>query len=130
MVLILIGILGGIISGMGVGGGTLLIPLLTLLIGFSQQNAQGINLVAYLPAAVSALIVYYRAGKVHLRFSLKLLIPGAVGAAAGAVLALILPGEYLRIIFGVGLLALSLQQFIKNEKQHRSQKSGTVDKQD
>jgi uncharacterized membrane protein YfcA len=123
MELILIGIVGGVISGMGVGGGTLLIPLLTLFMGFSQQRAQGVNLVAYLPAAVSALIVYYKAGKLNLRFSLKLLIPGAVGAAAGALLALVLPADYLRLIFGIALLILSIQQFIKNEKHYKALKN-------
>jgi uncharacterized membrane protein YfcA len=123
MELILIGIVGGVISGMGVGGGTLLIPLLTLFMGFSQQSAQGVNLVAYLPAAVSALIVYYKAGKLNLRFSLKLLIPGAVGAAAGALLALVLPADYLRLIFGIALLILSIQQFIKNEKHYKALKN-------
>ena len=47
--LILAGIVGGIIGGMGMGGGTLLIPILTIFLDVPQKNAQAINLVAFIP---------------------------------------------------------------------------------
>ena len=56
--LILAGFAGGIISGMGMGGGTLLIPILTVFLGMSQKLSQGINLLVFLPVALVAIIVY------------------------------------------------------------------------
>lgn len=50
--LILGGLVGGIIGGMGMGGGTLLIPILTIFLGIEQKNAQAINLIAFIPMAV------------------------------------------------------------------------------
>ena len=55
--LILAGIVGGIIGGMGMGGGTLLIPILTIFLDVEQKNAQAINLVAFIPMAI---IVKYK----------------------------------------------------------------------
>ena len=60
LLLILIGIAGGIIGGMGMGGGTLLIPLMTLLAGVEQHTAQAINLAAFIPMSAVALAVQDR----------------------------------------------------------------------
>ena len=55
--LILAGIVGGIIGGMGMGGGTLLIPILTIFLDVPQKNAQAINLVAFIPMAIIVTII-------------------------------------------------------------------------
>ena len=57
------GILFGIIAGMGMGGGIILIPVLTILLGVDQQGAQGLNLLCFLPMAGFALDVYKRQNK-------------------------------------------------------------------
>ena len=57
---IIIGVTGGVIGGMGMGGGTLLIPLLTLATGTEQHVAQAINLIAFIPLSVVALIIHAR----------------------------------------------------------------------
>ncbi|MBQ6692552.1 MAG: sulfite exporter TauE/SafE family protein, partial [Clostridia bacterium] len=54
LLLILTGFLAGVAAGMGMGGGTLLIPALTLLLGVPQHMAQGVNVAAFLPAAAAA----------------------------------------------------------------------------
>ena len=56
------GLAAGVLAGMGMGGGTLLIPLLTLALGVGQQEAQGVNMLAFLPGAILALWVHKRAG--------------------------------------------------------------------
>ena len=58
--LIIAGIISGIISGMGMGGGIILIPVLTIFLGFSQKVAQGITLLYFIPTAVFALIVHIK----------------------------------------------------------------------
>ena len=53
MILILIGLISGIISGMGIGGGTILIPALTIILSMEQNTAQAINLIYFIPTAVT-----------------------------------------------------------------------------
>ena len=54
LLLFVIAAAAGVISGMGMGGGTLLIPALTLLMGIPQRQAQGVNMLSFLPAAAAA----------------------------------------------------------------------------
>ena len=61
------GLAAGVLAGMGMGGGTLLIPLLTLALGVGQQEAQGVNMLAFLPGAILALWVHKRAGRVSFK---------------------------------------------------------------
>lgn len=58
LLLFVIGAVAGVISGMGMGGGTLLIPALTLLMGIPQRQAQGVNMLSFLPAAAVALYIH------------------------------------------------------------------------
>ena len=55
--LILAGLVSGIISGMGIGGGIILIPILTIFLGFDQKVAQGITLLYFIPTAIFSLII-------------------------------------------------------------------------
>ena len=54
------GVLGGVLGGMGMGGGTLLIPLLTIFYKVSQHTAQAVNLISFIPMAVVALIIHIK----------------------------------------------------------------------
>ena len=56
----LTGFLAGILGGMGMGGGTLLIPILTIFLGFKQKNAQAINLLVFIPMSLFALIIHIK----------------------------------------------------------------------
>ena len=94
----------GIISAWGVGGGTLLLLVMTLFLGVDQQTAQGINLLFFLPTAASALLCHARNGYLD-KPTLKAAIPPAVlAAAAGAWLATAIDVELLRRPFGIYLL--------------------------
>ena len=57
---LIFGILSGVIGGMGMGGGTLLIPLLTIFCGISQIVAQMYNLLAFLPMSIIAIFIHYK----------------------------------------------------------------------
>ena len=65
--LILFGLLGGIFGGMGMGGGTMLIPLLTIFLNFSQKVSQGFNIFSFLVMAVFALIIHIKNGLVDIK---------------------------------------------------------------
>ena len=62
---IVAGILSGVISGMGIGGGAILIPVLTMILGFGQRQAQFINLVYFIPTALAALYKHNRNGNIE-----------------------------------------------------------------
>ena len=78
---LLAGLAAGVLAGMGMGGGTLLIPLLTLALGVGQQDAQGVNMLAFLPGAVLALWIHKKAGRVTLKGCWPMLLfgPGSLG---------------------------------------------------
>ena len=94
----------GIISSWGVGGGTLLLLVMTLFLGIDQRTAQGINLLFFLPTAAGALLCHAKNGYLD-KPTLKSAIPAAVlAAAAGAWLATAIDVELLRRPFGIYLL--------------------------
>ena len=101
---LLCGLAAGIISAWGVGGGTLLLLVMTLFLGVDQRTAQGINLLFFLPTALSALILHAKQGFLD-KPTLKAAIPPAVLAAlAGVWIATAVDVELLRKPFGVYLL--------------------------
>ena len=104
--LVAVGAATGVVAGtLGVGGGLLMVPFLTLVVGMPQHAAEGTSLLVILPTAIAATIALRRRGLGDLRVALELGALGAVGAAGGALLALALPGHALRLVFA-GLLVI------------------------
>ena len=101
----LCGLAAGTVSAWGVGGGTLLLLVMTLFLDVDQRTAQGINLLFFLPTAASALVCHARGGYLD-KPTLKSAVPAAVLAAlAGAWISTSVEVELLRRPFGVYLLA-------------------------
>ena len=99
------GVVVGIASGLtGVGGGTLIVPLLGLGFGISQRIAQGTSLVAILPTSAIGALTHQRSGDVNLRAALWMGGVGVPAALAGSALALWLPQRVLGGLFGVFLV--------------------------
>lgn len=104
----LCGLGASVISAWGVGGGTLLLLVMTLFLDVDQRTAQGINLLFFLPTALSALLCHARSGYLD-KPTLKAAIPWAVAVALiGAWIATNLDVEVLRKPFGVYLLLSGL----------------------
>jgi len=95
---------GGLAGLLGVGGGSIVVPLLVLLLGFDQHLAQGTSLVVMIPAAVSGTLVHASQGRVDFKLAPGLVIGVAAGAFFGARLALGLPEGTLRLLFSVLLV--------------------------
>jgi len=111
LALVAFGVVVGITSGLlGVGGGTLVVPFLTLAVGLSQHSAEATSLLVILPTAVVGSLVLRRHGVGNLGLALRFGVVGAVGSVLGALLALALPASTLRIVFAVfvGLVGLRL----------------------
>lgn len=113
--MVLAGIAAGALGGMGMGGGTILIPVLTIFFGAEQKQAQAINLVAFIPMAVASLIVHVKNKRVETKGILWIIIPATVLSLAGSMVAQAINGEILKRIFGGFLLLLSVAQFFSEE---------------
>lgn len=112
----LVGFCSGIISGMGIGGGTILIPALLFFTDITQQQAQGVNLIYFVPTAITALITHQKKGNLDWKTAKPLAVLGLAGAAAGAFLAVSLESEILRRIFGGFLFLMGLSEIFKKKK--------------
>lgn len=108
MIYTIIGFLSGIISGMGIGGGTILIPALVLLTPLNQQNAQGINLIVFIPAAITALFIHHKNKKIEYKVTIPIIISGVICAIGGSVLALYTTPEVLKTLFGIFLFIIGV----------------------
>ncbi|HKF25327.1 MAG TPA: sulfite exporter TauE/SafE family protein [Candidatus Acidoferrum sp.] len=109
---LLTGLAGGIASGLfGIGGGTIMVPILVLLLGFTQHRAQGTSLVALIPpTGLLAVVAYGKAGYVDWRVGL-LLIPGVfLGGIAGGNIARRVPAAPMRKIFAALMFLLGVYQ--------------------
>lgn len=115
VLLVLAGIAAGALGGMGMGGGTILIPVLTIFFGAEQKQAQAINLVAFIPMAIASLIVHVKNKRVETKGILWMIIPATVLSLAGSLVAQAINGEILKRIFGGFLLLLSVAQFFSEE---------------
>ncbi len=108
----LAGVVSGVIAGMGMGGGTLLIPILTIFLSVAQRQAQGINLIAFIPTAVVALIIHAKNKLVDWKTGLPLIVGGVVASIGGACLAMQLSNKILQRLFGGFLLLVGVWQVI------------------
>ena len=104
VVLLITGVFTGFLSGMmGVGGGTIMVPAMVLLAGIGQHTAQGISLLAMIPAGAVGAFTHWKLGNVTTGL-LAGLIPGVLfGTYAGGTLAHLLPDNILRVIFALVL---------------------------
>ena len=106
IILIIIGLLAGILSGLvGVGGGILMIHLLIIFLGLTQHQAQGTALFAMLPPiGILAAINYYKEGFVKWEYAIVIAFTFVIGGYLGSKLSLSLPPQMVRRIFGVIML--------------------------
>lgn len=91
------------------GGGTILIPALTLVAGVEQHVAQAANLIAFLPMAALSLSVHKKRGLLNFDGVAFIVIPALLTSVLGGLAAAALPGDLLRKLFGVFLIALGIR---------------------
>ena len=103
------GFFAGLLGGMGMGGGTVLIPVLSILFGVEQHVAQATNLIAFLPMAAFSLNVHKRKGNLKTQGLGWLIIPALLTSVAGGLVAAFLPAAVLKRLFGVFLIILAVK---------------------
>lgn len=103
IILLLIGLAAGMLSGMvGVGGGIIVVPALVFFLGFSQHQAQGTSLgLLLLPVGILAVINYYNRGFIDIKVVIIMSIAFVIGGWIGSKLALTLPQETVKKVFAV-----------------------------
>ena len=103
---IVAGLLGGVLGGMGMGGGTVLIPLLNIFYGVGQ------HLVSFIPMAIVALIFHLKNKLVEFDKILLIAVPGIFACILGCYIARAITGDLLRRCFGGFLILLSAFQLV------------------
>lgn len=117
IVIVGISVLMGVLLGMGVGGGKLLIPALVLLLGISQQTAQGTTLAVFLPISLIAIFTHIREKNISYKLALFLIAGSVVGAFFGATIAANIETDNLRKIYGGFMLLIgAYEMFSKDPK--------------
>ena len=107
---VLIGIISGIVSGTGMGGGTIRIFLLTFLCNVEQHIAQATNLIFFIPTSIIATIINVRNKNIDLKLGILISVFGILGAILGANIAIHTDVEILRKYFGIFLIIIAIHE--------------------
>lgn len=113
---LIVGTLCGILSGFGIGGGSLLMVWLTAVVTMDQKTAQGINLLYFLPTSLGALIFHVKNKMICWEAVIPAALCGSITAALAAWLASSIDVSLLRKLFGVFLLAVGVMEFFKKPR--------------
>jgi uncharacterized membrane protein YfcA len=126
MKLVMLGIISGIVTGLGMGGGSILIILLTAFLGVEQHLAQATNLFFFIPTAIISIMVHFKNKNVDSCAGRSLLFPVVIGSALGALLTLQLKSQKLKKYFGIFLLAVGILEMIITIKKIIKRRKGNV----
>lgn len=110
---LLAGFFSGVLGGMGMGGGTVLIPALTVIFGVEQHVAQATNLIAFLPMAAFTLKVHKDNGLLKTEGLGWIVVPALLTSVAAGFIAALLPSVVLKKLFGAFLVGLSVKLLIE-----------------
>jgi uncharacterized membrane protein YfcA len=115
IVLIMIGLTAGIVSGLlGVGGAIIIVPALVFFFGLTQHQAQGTSLsVLIFPVGFLAFWNYYKQGYVNFKIALIIILAFFIGGYLGSSLAIRVPERPLKIVFGALIILLGFRMILK-----------------
>lgn len=116
-VMIIVGTLLGFLSGIGVGGGSLLILWLTLVLHIDHSTARIINLLFFIPSAIIASLFRWKQGALRFSKILPAVIAGTICAAGFAILSKHIDTSLLKKLFGILLLATGIRELLYKPKQ-------------
>ena len=125
---LLISIVSGVLAGMGMGGGTLLIPALTLIMDVDQQLAQATNLLVFVPCAIICCIIYFKSKLIDFRNSWLIVLSASAISIVAVLVAVKLKSKTLSIIFGTFLIVLGVVQFVLTIVKSCKNKAGYINR--
>ncbi|SNX52668.1 sulfite exporter TauE/SafE family protein [Thermoanaerobacterium sp. RBIITD] len=116
MKLFIIGLLAGVIGGMGIGGGTILIPGLTIFTGTEQHLAQSVNLLSFIPTASVALLYHLKHKNIKTKIILYIIITGLIGSFIGSFASIYISSNILKKMFALFLLLMGIYEIVSKQK--------------
>lgn len=119
---VVVGLLSGIIGAMGMGGGTILIPLLITFFNVEQKTAQFINLVSFVFMAIIAVILHKKNGLIDFSLGSIFAVFGGVFAFIVSIISSKLDSRILKNIFGIFLIFVGICQLIACKKKQKANK--------
>ena len=116
---VITGLISGIVSGTGMGGGTILILVLSIFLGIEQHTAQATNLIFFIPTAVAAIYINIKNKKINFKVGKISILYGLIGVAIGISISKRIQVDNLRMYFGIFLLIVSIYElyciFVRKE---------------
>lgn len=119
---VITGLIAGTVSGTGMGGGTILILVLSIFLGVEQHIAQATNLVFFVPTSISAIIVSIKSKLINWKIGISIAIWGVVGAIIGANISARLNVKELKKIFGIFLLIIAIYEIYSITQEYKKEK--------
>lgn len=120
---IIIGFLAGIVSGLGMGGGTILILFLTLFANVEQHIAQASNVTFFIPTAIAAIIIFIKNKKIKFKVALPICLFGIIGAILGAIISSNMEVSMLRKVFSIFLILVAIYELYSFYKRYIKEKN-------
>lgn len=122
MIEILTGVISGIVSGTGMGGGTILILCLSIFLGTDQKIAQATNLVFFIPTSVAAIYINIKEKKIDFKVAKVVILFGIIGAVIGAIIAKNMDTKILKKSFGVFLGFIAIHEIYVIYKMYKNKR--------
>lgn len=116
------GIISGMVSGIGMGGGAILILVLSVFMGVDQHIAQATNLVFFIPTSISAIITTIKEKLINWKIGLPVAISGVVGSIIGAKISVKLDVKYLKRYFGIFLMLITIYEIYSLVIQYKKER--------
>lgn len=119
---VITGLIAGTVSGTGMGGGTILILVLSIFLGVEQHIAQATNLVFFVPTSISAIIVSIKSKLINWKIGISIAIWGVVGAIIGANISARMNVKDLKKFFGIFLLIIAIYEIYSITQEYKKEK--------
>ncbi|WP_270739307.1 sulfite exporter TauE/SafE family protein [Massilioclostridium coli] len=116
---IIVGFLSGVAASLGLGGGFVLLLYLTAVANAGQMQAQGVNLVFFLPIAALSLIIHAKNGFIEKKPLLPAILWGVIGVLVGSFIAFHIPIEWLSKLFAGFILILGIKELFFPKKENK-----------
>lgn len=114
LLLIVTGVFSGVFAGMGMGGGTFLVPLLALCFGVEQIFCQSTNVVCFLILAVVCFVIYVKKKLIDFRVMICVGVPAMIIAGVACIFSLKIHSDILRMIFAGFIILVGVFMFVIN----------------
>lgn len=125
MLEIIFGIIAGIVTGLGMGGGTVLILLLSVFTGLEQHVAQATNLVFFIPTSIAAIIINLKQKNIDFKLAINVVIFGIIGAIIGTIISNNISSENLRKYFAIFILFIAFHEVYELYREYKKEKKKT-----